>query len=263
MSFIDQNDCMNVVESLIKASWPLDFTNIKFPFQRMSFNECMTQYGIDKPDLRFDMKFTNVKQAFHGKTGSTKLDSLVAADNFSAYAFKIPLSHDLDTDKIEKEYRTILKNVFHKSTDSHLFFILNKDSGNNISKYLNSETKENINKVLSVNNELVVLMASNNEKKLLEILGKYRLRVADLIDETNRVKHGSNVKLLRDPNVFKFLWVVDFPLFSLNEETNKLESTHHPFTAPINEHLELVKQKKDLETVIGQHYDLVVCLFKT
>jgi len=126
---------------------------------------------------------------------------------------------------------------------------------------LKSETRNEIETFLQVeSNEIVILMASNNEQKMQDILGKYRLRLADLIDEVNLLKFGSNAKLLRDPKVFNFLWVVNFPLFTLNEETNKLESTHHPFTAPIKEHLNLVKESKDLDKVIGQHYDLVVSL---
>lgn len=58
----------------------------------------------------------------------------------------------------------------------------------------------------------------------------------------------------------EFLWVVDFPLFTRNEETGKLESTHHPFTAPVPEHVERVWSGKtsDLESVLGLHYDLVL-----
>lgn len=64
--------------------------------------------------------------------------------------------------------------------------------------------------------------------------------------------------LLRDPNVFKFLWIVEFPLFARNEETNKLESTHHPFTAPIPEHVSKVISNQDLDSIKGLHYDLVL-----
>jgi aspartyl-tRNA synthetase len=273
MSFIDQNDCIQLIESLIQNCWPLQLNDIKFPFKRMDYDEAMRSYGVDKPDLRFDMKFVNMTNFFKKKsnmkqeTGVLKLDSLISDDKFSIYAFKVSSEYginEIDIDKIEKEFKNIIKNVTNKnSTDlKHLFFVLkNQSTGNNIAKYLKSETRNEIETFLQVDsNELVILMASNNEQKMQEILGKYRLRLADLLDEVNLLRFGSNAKFLRDPKVFNFLWVVNFPLFTLNEETNKLESTHHPFTAPINEHLNLVKESKDLDKVIGQHYDLVVSL---
>jgi len=273
MSFIDQNDCIHLVESLIQNCWPLQLNDIKFPFKRMDYDEAMRSYGVDKPDLRFDMKFVNMTNFFKKnsnmkqETGVLKLDSLISDDKSSIYAFKVSSEYginEIDIDKIEKEFKNIIKNVTNRnSTDLiHLFFILkNKSTGNNIAKYLKSETRNEIETFLQVeSNEIVILMASNNEQKMQDILGKYRLRLADLIDEVNLLKFGSNAKLLRDPKVFNFLWVVNFPLFTLNEETNKLESTHHPFTAPIEEHLNLVKESKDLDKVIGQHYDLVVSL---
>lgn len=63
---------------------------------------------------------------------------------------------------------------------------------------------------------------------------------------------------MRNPKVHEFLWVVDFPLFSQNEVTGQLESTHHPFTAPIPEHVDRVLNETDLESVLGLHYDLVL-----
>jgi len=213
MSFIDEKDCMQLVESLIKESWPFDLDNLKFPFKQMKFNDCMRFYGIDKPDLRFDMKFNKLNEVFVkcAQTGVNKLDSLISSKKFDAYAFKVPIDSgidDIDLEKVEKEYRTILKNSHINSQDVNLFFILKNESGNNLSKYFSNEIKETISRFLQVDNEVVILMVSNNEKKMQEILGKYRLRLADLIDETNKSKFGSEAKLLRNPKVFNFLWVI-------------------------------------------------------
>ena len=109
-------------------------------------------------------------------------------------------------------------------------------------------------------NEIAVMLVSENRQKLLEILGKLRLNIARKIDENNLKENSEEAKksLLLDPNVFDFLWVVDFPLFTLNEETQKLESTHHPFTAPVKEHEIMLREMKNLEKIIGLHYDLVL-----
>ena len=120
---------------------------------------------------------------------------------------------------------------------------------------MSDEFRASLNTALDLkSDETAVLLVSENKLKLLEILGKLRLNVARFIDEKNPRKD----KLLMDPGVFNFLWVVDFPLFTINEDTQKLESTHHPFTAPIKEHEHLLNEMKDLETITGLHYDLVL-----
>ena len=266
MSFIDDQDCINLIESLLKASWPLADAPLVLPFQRMKFNDAMRTYGNDKPDMRFDMRFNDITHLLSGrKADILKLDSISSTEDFKAYAFKIPFSTGVDKlglDKIEKEYRSIFKSAFSHSPnqpakDSFLFLTLNKNAGNNISKYLNADLRADIYKQLDVTDEVVVLLAAQKESKLLEILGKLRLSIADMLDKQN-VLLDPKCALLRDPKVFKFLWVVDFPLFSRNEETNEIESTHHPFTAPVKEHESLVNEMRDLDQVIGLHYDLVL-----
>lgn len=262
MSFIDENDCINLVESLVKTSWPFEDSKPVTPFERMKFRDAIKFYGIDKPDLRFDMKFSEITNLFKNtKTNVEKLDKASESDKFRMFGFKLPLNHgDLESNKIEKEYKELFKNTFFNSIDSEtkdsfVFIVLKSENdGNRISKFLNPVIRNKILEELKVNGETVVLLASKNETKLLEILGKLRLRLADVLDEAK--KPGEI--LLRDPNKYRFLWVVDFPLFTMNEETNKIESSHHPFTAPIKEHVKLLKEKKDLESIIGLHYDLVL-----
>jgi aspartyl-tRNA synthetase len=104
---------------------------------------------------------------------------------------------------------------------------------------------------------LVLVGKKLNESKLLELFGQLRLNIANYIDHLNLKIPGA--KLLRDPNKFEFLWVVDFPLFTLNTETGKYESTHHPFTAPKSEYADsLFNKSVNLSDVKGQHYDLVL-----
>ena len=262
MSFIDENDIINLIESLVKASWPFEDTQPVIPFERVKFKDAMRFYGIDKPDLRFDMKFSELTNLFKNtKTNVEKLDLITESETFKMFAFKLPLNHgDLEANKIEKEYKELFKNTFFNSVDSEtkdsfVFMVLkNQKDGNRISKFLNSDIRSKIFEELEVSGETVVLLGSKNETKLLEIFGKLRLRLADVLDEAKQ----PGEKLLRDPKEFRFLWVIDFPLFTMNEETNKLESSHHPFTAPIKEHIGLLKDLKNLESIIGLHYDLVL-----
>lgn len=212
----------------------------------------------------FNFLITQVKTS-----GVSKLDAIFK-NEFSAHAFKIPAEYAeknvIDFNIIEAEYKSIFETTHFASgnakenRDKFAFFTLDEKKGNQISKHMTQEFRCNLIKEMNLNrNEITVLLVSENKDKLLEILGKLRLNVARKIDENNMFKYGDKAEsILLDPKVFFFLWVVDFPLFTFNEETKKLESTHHPFTAPIKEHEQWLKEMKNLESIIGLHYDLVL-----
>jgi aspartyl-tRNA synthetase len=102
------------------------------------------------------------------------------------------------------------------------------------------------------NTNKFILNKTNNENECLIKMGKFRLKLADLLEKEYKIE-------LRKRRQWNFLWITDFPLFTpMAGDPTKLESTHHPFTAPINEHLSLLSSKKDLSQIIGQHYDLVL-----
>jgi aspartyl-tRNA synthetase len=272
MSFVDENDIMNLIESLVKFAWPFLDKELCLPFNRMTFDECMNGYGSDKPDLRFGMKFVDLKQFFelNNSSGISKLD-LILKNESSAYLFKVPREHVekkfIDFGTIETEYKSIFE-VTNFTSDTNeanrnkfVFLTFDDKRGNQISKHMSPVFRKSLCDKISLDqNEIAVLLVSSNKLKLLEILGKLRLNLARKIDEANVVENGENAKnsLLLNPKVFNFLWVVDFPLFTKNEETQQLESTHHPFTAPIKEHEAMVKEMKNLESVKGLHYDLVL-----
>ena len=271
MSFADENDVINVVERLLERAWPGQ-SQIRIPFERMKYADAMRFYGIDKPDLRFDMKFADVTDFVRSSsTGLKKIDSQSQADGFKAFAFKVPRKYGMEEigwSKIENEYKSIFKaTTFNKiqeaKKDSFVFMILGDErsntAGNHIVKFMDEKARKGIFEHLDAREDAIILLASQSESKLLDIFGKMRLATANLIDDFNlTVKKDSGYKLLRDPKVKRFLWVVDFPLFTRNEETNQLESSHHPFTAPRPDHLTMLKEMKQLDDIIGLHYDLVL-----
>jgi len=102
------------------------------------------------------------------------------------------------------------------------------------------------------NNRKFILNKTNNEEECLIKMGKFRLKLADLLEKEYQIE-------LRKKRQWNFLWITDFPLFTpMIDDRTKFESTHHPFTAPIDEHLSLISSKKDWSRIIGQHYDLVL-----
>lgn len=267
MSFINELNCIELIESLFDKCWPFK-NNFKIPFRKLTYDDAIKGYGIDKPDLRFDMKFIGLSEFFKNnqKSGIQKID--VISSNLSAYAFKIPFnlcSNSEDTLKFEK-IEKIFRNCFTQEKKDLIkyFTFLIVDSSlntNHIGKHLNKDFQRNLNANLGLTkDEMAVILIGENKREsyLLEVFGKLRLSLADHIDASNSI-NNCKISKLRDPNKFEFLWVVDFPLFTYNEEEKKYESTHHPFTAPKEEYIEeLLQNKCDLSIVKGQHYDLVL-----
>ena len=267
MSFINEDNCIELIESLMDKCWPFKETNkISLPFRRMKFEDAIKYYGCDKPDLRFGMKFMCLDEFFkeNFNCGLKKIESF--GTDICAYAFKIPLNLCKDInellkyEKYEKIYHDTLIND-ELGKDFVLMIVDDINGGSRIvNKFMNREVCSKLMKALSINDssEISIILAGkkSNELKLLELLGQLRLNVANYIDTLNT--KIADAKLLRDPNKFEFVWVVDFPLFTLNPDTKKYESTHHPFTAPKLEYIDSLFNKLSLSDVKGQHYDLVL-----
>ncbi|XP_036058567.1 aspartate--tRNA ligase, mitochondrial isoform X3 [Onychomys torridus] len=116
-------------------------------------------------------------------------------------------------------------------------------------KFIMEEERLELTRLMEIQEEDMVLLTAGEPKKACSLLGKLRLQCADLLEMRGVV--------LRDPALFSFLWVVDFPLFLTKEESpTELESAHHPFTAPQPSDIHLLYTEP--EKVRGQHYDLVL-----
>uniref|UniRef100_A0A8D3DIR9 Aminoacyl-transfer RNA synthetases class-II family profile domain-containing protein n=1 Tax=Scophthalmus maximus TaxID=52904 RepID=A0A8D3DIR9_SCOMX len=187
MSFVDQAAIMSLVEGLLQYSWPAGTGQIKVPFQTMTYEEAMRDYGVDKPDTRFNMKLIDLSEIF--------------------------LSEEIE---------------FLRSA-------LSRPGG--------------CVKAICVPGGAVRKISRRSKFFTIPLLGSLRLQCAELLES-----HGLSP---RDLSALHFLWVVDFPLFLPKEdEPEQLESAHHPFTAPLPEHSQLLYTEP--HKVRGQHYDLVL-----
>ena len=117
-----------------------------------------------------------------------------------------------------------------------------------ILKFLSQEEQDKLKTELNIENGDIVFFAASEWEKACSILGRVRLEAAELLQLRGLLK--------LDKNDFKFLWVIEFPLMLMDEEAGRYVSSHHPFTAPVPEDIELLKS--DPVKVRGQHYDLVL-----
>ncbi|XP_006153405.1 aspartate--tRNA ligase, mitochondrial isoform X2 [Tupaia chinensis] len=226
MSFVDQTGIQSLIEGLLQYSWPSDKAPIAVPFPSVTFAEALATYGTDKPDTRFGMKIVDISDAFRNTEIGFLQDALSKTQG-TIKAIRIP------------EGAEVLP----------IFLIANSNWNSPVAKFIMEERRLELIRLMEIQEEDVVLLTAGEHQKACTLLGKLRLECADLLEMRGMV--------LRDPAVFSFLWVVDFPLFLPKEESpRELESAHHPFTAPHPGDIHLLCSEP--EKVRSQHYDLVL-----
>uniref|UniRef100_A0A673ATP3 Aminoacyl-transfer RNA synthetases class-II family profile domain-containing protein n=1 Tax=Sphaeramia orbicularis TaxID=375764 RepID=A0A673ATP3_9TELE len=236
MSFVDQSGIMSLVEGLLQYSWPAEKGPIQVPFQTMTYEEAMRGYGVDKPDTRFNMKLIDLSEVF-SSTEIEFLRSALAQPGGSVQAICVPSGAVRATSAL--------------FCPQELSLVLVRADGSlksPLKKLLSVSATDDLLQTTGAKPGDLVLMAAGS-LHTRPLLGNLRLQCAELLN--------SRGVTLRDPSVFHFLWVVDFPLFlPKDDEPEQLESAHHPFTAPLPEDTPLLYTEP--HKVRGQHYDLVL-----
>ncbi|XP_070701257.1 aspartate--tRNA ligase, mitochondrial [Pempheris klunzingeri] len=247
MSFVDQAGIMSLVEGLLQYSWPAEKGLIKAPFQTMTYEEAMRDYGVDKPDTRFTMKLIDLSEDFLS-TEVEFLRSALSQPGGSVQAICVPGGTKRFAGKDLEKLKQTAKTQFGQE----LSVVLVKADGtlkSPLKKFLSVSATEELLQRTGAKPGDLLLMAAGCLNTVRPLLGNLRLQCAELLES-----YGISV---RDSSALHFLWVVDFPLFLPKEEQpEQLESAHHPFTAPQPKDTHLLYTEP--HKVHGQHYDLVL-----
>jgi aspartyl-tRNA synthetase len=244
LSFIDREDMYALIEGLMKEVWQKVIgVEIETPFLRMSYAEAMNRFGVDKPDMRFAMELQDCGEIFEKSdfkvfSGAIASGGAVKAINAKGLA-----------DITQGELRNLEDSA--KSLGAKGLAYIKCQSGewkSPITKFFSEEEKAALSKALGIEDGDIVFFAAAEWDRACTILGRVRLEAAQLL-----VKRGS---LHIDPNDYRFLWVIEFPLMLFDEDEQRYVASHHPFTAPVPEDVELLDS--DPKSVRGQHYDLVL-----
>ena len=244
MSFIEREDLYNLVEGLLKRVWSTALgRDIPTPFARISFQEALNRFGIDKPDTRFGMELVDLTEDFRGSafkvfSGAIAQGGVVKALNAKGMAGATQGQIETMTD-------------YAKSFGARGLAFIKVENGewkSPIVKFFGDLEKQALRSKLGIEEGDLILFAADQWLNACEILGKIRLYCADVLK--------SQGKLAIPADQFNFLWVVDFPLLSFDKEQNRWYSSHHPFTAPVADDIPFLTS--DPKKVRGQHYDVVV-----
>ncbi|MEW6160257.1 MAG: aspartate--tRNA ligase [Verrucomicrobiota bacterium] len=244
MSFIEREDIYHLIEGLLKRVWKTALgMDIPTPFPRLSFEEAINRFGIDKPDTRFGFELVDFTDDFRASTfkvfsGAIANGGVVKAINAKGLA-----------GATQGQIETMTE--YAKSFGAKGLAYIKVENGewkSPIVKFFNDAEKAALRQKLAIEEGDLILFAADQWLTACEILGRIRLYCADVLKAQG--------KLTVPSDRFEFLWVVNFPLLSFDKEQNRWYSSHHPFTAPIAEDIPLLKS--DPKKVRGQHYDVVV-----
>ncbi len=242
-SFVGQEDIIKLVQGLLGAMFKAGL-GVELPqeFPRMTYREAMDVYGSDKPDTRFEMRITDLEDAFGAtefKIFRSILDGggVVRAINAKGFA-GITAGQMNRLNEIAVQAGLPVKNLAFIKLE-------NGEYKSPLWKIFTDDEKANVTSKMDLAEGDIVFFAAGSRESVSTILGRVRSECAVMMG------------LLKDSTVFNFLWVVDFPLLAHDEENGDWVAVHHPFTRPHPEDLELL-EKGDFAKVRAVAYDVVL-----
>ena len=235
MSFCTQEDVIAVAEKLIYDIFTKCGKKIPSSFRRMKYSEAMESYGSDKPDLRFDMPLIDVIDIFEKSTNEIFTDIAKDKKNNRIKALRCPNGDNIFSKRQMKGFEDYVRKFGAKGLG---YFQMKEDGLKGpLTKFFSEADLEEIVKVTNLEVGDVVFFGAGDKKTVWDYMGRFRLFLAH---EMNIIPKDS----------YEFLWVVDFPMFEV--EDGRTKALHHPFTMPKD------LNKEDLEEIESIAYDIVL-----
>lgn len=238
MSFVDQDDVINLFEDMMRLLFK-EIRGVDIPkMQQMTWAEAMRRFGSDKPDLRFGMEFVELKDTFNGRGDFSVF-------NEAKYIGGICVPGCADYTRKQLNELTDFVKRPQVGAKGLVYIKYNADGTvkSSIDKFYTADDFAEVKRVMGAKDgDLVLILSGDNANKTRVQLCSLRLEMGDRLG-------------LRDKNVFKCLWIIDFPLFEWSDEEQRLMSTHHPFTMPNPDDIPLLDTHP--EQVRAKAYDFV------
>jgi len=237
MAFVSQEDILNTFEDLVKHLFQ-KVKNIeldKFPV--MTYDDAVQKYGTDKPDLRYNMKFVELNDVAKNR------DFNVFNNSELVVGFLIEGGNSFTRKDIDKYTDWVKRPQIGAGGLAYLRIQEDGTYKSSVDKFYDQSDLENwANKAGAKQGDILFILSGDKDKVRTQ-LGALRVHVADNLG-------------LKNPEEFKPLWVVDFPLLEWDEETGAFHAMHHPFTSPKPEQIDLIDS--DPAAVRADAYDLVM-----
>ncbi|MDY0120684.1 MAG: aspartate--tRNA ligase [Sulfurimonas sp.] len=237
MSFCDQEDVIKVAEDLLTAMFAACDVDVKPPFNRITYHNAMEWYGSDKPDLRYDLKMVDVIDIFERCDNEIFSNIAKHPHTNRIKALKVPGADLIFSKREMKSFEDFVR----KFGAGGLGYFQLKEDGlkGPLIKFFSEEDIALIIERTELEVGDVVFFGAGDKKTVLDYMGRFRIFIAEH-EKMNLV----------DENRFEFVWVVDFPMFEV--EDGKVKALHHPFTMPKD------TDKENVEEIESIAYDIVL-----
>ena len=245
-SFVTPDDIFQITEGMLAAIFKAAINvDVKTPFDRLTYRDAVSRYGSDKPDRRFAMQLVDLGEIFRESSfkvfrGALEAGGVVKAINAKGFA-GITIGQADELTEIAK---------LHGAKGLAFIKIENGEWKSPIVKFFSEGEKAALQSELSMEEGDCVFFAADKWTIACEVLGRLRLRIAEI---QNLIASGKG----QSGSDWDFLWVTDFPLFEWSPEENKWNAMHHPFTRPKAEDMPLFDEKK-FPDVRAEAYDVVL-----
>ena len=235
MSFVDEEDIYSNMEGMTRHVFKeVIGTDLPDPFPRITYDEAMSKYGSDKPDTRYTLYLQDVKQF----TDMSDFNAFKSAECVKAIVVPGGVKYSR---KMIDELTDVVKTFKAKG-----LAWMKMDAGHltgGISKFFEDNLQKEIKNATGMDDGDIIFLIGDERSVTEKSLGALRVEIAKRED-------------LADKNNFKPLWVTDFPMFEMDEETDKLTFLHHPFTSPTTQ--DVNELDSDPESLKARAYDLTL-----
>ncbi len=246
MSFVDRATVMEIMEGFVRRLWSTMMDYEPPTFRVMTYGEAMDSYGIDRPDLRYGLELVDVSD-LAAKTDFKVFSGALAKPRGVVKAIRIPKGAELLTRKLTDGYSEWVKTFGAGGVPTTKYTEKGFETG--IGRFIEGVTDELVER-LGLEPGDQVFFGADTYGVCSRAMGELRQKIARDLD-------------MIPADTWAFLWVVDFPMFEWDEETQRFYAMHHPFTAPredqIQAFLDADEQDRDvIENMVSDGYDIVL-----
>ena len=239
MSFVDREDVISVNEGMLKAVWKKVLgIDIETPFLRLTYNEAMTRFGSDKPDLRFGLELVDLTDNLKNCEFKVFADAITEGGSVRAINVKSAFSK-----LTRKEIDSLTEFAKTYRAKGLAWIRMGEETTSSFAKFMSEAEMADILTATEAKPDDVILIVADSDKVVFDSLGALRGEIAKRLD-------------LIDKSIYKFLWVTEFPLLEYDDEAGRYVAIHHPFTALMDEDLELLDT--DPKAARAKSYDVVL-----
>ncbi|HLO71075.1 MAG TPA: aspartate--tRNA ligase [Flavipsychrobacter sp.] len=247
MSFVEQEDILNTFEGLFKHVFKdVKGVEIDYNFPRMTWDDAMWNYGNDKPDIRFEMKIQNLKA--ENKVYAEVLNGVdfkVFSEAETILAIAVPGASEYTRKQLDELTEWVKRPQIGMSGVVNVKCNADGTFKSSVDKFFSEDKLKEVAQFCGANAGDLILILAGAETRTRKAMSELRLEMGNKLG-------------LRNPDDYKPLWVIDFPLFEYAEEENRWVARHHPFTSPKPDQIELMSNPARFGEIKANAYDIVL-----